>query len=401
MTRVELQSVSSIYFPWQRKLPVVQRVLNIGIFLLLSSCGRGQEQSIQTLEVPACYRLADYFRTDAGIDRIVDSVFNSLDDTLRIAQKLVVAAGRLGLPDARVDALVAAGRVGGVLLLNGTVDDFRLRVARYDSLTRKGGHVPQLYSADAEPSLINRKITGTRKVPKTANIRNADTCRNVALRIAGDLRAIGIRHNFAPVIDLGQSNEAIRDRSFSAFPDSVVHLAGIFSRVMQDEGIIATAKHFPGHGRVQGDTHKGLVYIRGYPEESGNYAQLIGNGILSVMVGHIAVQGDSVYDTGGLPAVCSPVIVNDLLRGKMEFKGLIVTDAMNMGALYGIQDAGLLAARAGCDIILMPPDERGLIGQMLAEMERDAGFRETVYQSVRRILRAKVCLNLLTHEGCN
>lgn len=400
MARMNLQSLSSNYLLRQRKLPVFQRVLTVGILLLLASCGRGQEQSVQTHEVRDCYRLADYFGTDAGIDRIVDSVFNSLSDTLRIAQKLVVAAGRLGLPDARVEALVAAGRVGGVLLLNGTVDDFRLRVARYDSLTRKAGHVPLLYSADAEPSLINRKIAGTRKVPKTADIRHADTCRNVALRIAGDLRAIGIRHNFAPVIDLGQSNEAIRDRSFSAFPDSVVHLAEIFSRVMQDEGIIATAKHFPGHGRVQGDTHKGLVYIRGYPEESENYAQLIGSGILSVMVGHIAVQGDSVYDTDGLPAVCSPAIVNDLLREKMDFQGLIVTDAMNMGALKGIQDAGLLAARAGCDIVLMLPDEGAWIGRMLAEMESDASFRESVYRSVRRILRAKICLNLLTHERC-
>jgi beta-N-acetylhexosaminidase len=362
--------------------------------LFCTSCGRGEGLPGDPARGASAFRIGQYFSQDPEIDRLVDSVFATLDDTARVAQKIVIAAGRLGKPDAVVESLILRGRVGGVLLLNGSLADFARRVNRYDSLAGEAGAQPLLYSADAEPSLINRKISGTRTVPRTADIRHPDTCRAVAGRIAADLLSIGVRHNYAPVLDLGQANAAIRDRSFSSDPDSALLLSRVFAATLQDSGIMATVKHFPGHGRVQGDTHRNLVYIRDSLEEAALYAPLIRDGILSIMVGHIAIEGDSAIDTGGLPASCSKKVIQDLLRRQMGFTGLVVSDAMNMGALEQVSDAGLMAAAAGCDLLLMLPEEEAWLRQVLGEMTRNPQFREEIYRSVRRILRAKVCLNL-------
>jgi beta-N-acetylhexosaminidase len=160
-------------------------------------------------------------------------------------------------------------------------------------------------------------------------------------------------------------------------------------------GVAATAKHFPGHGLVSGDTHNKLVTIDGELREVNNYIPLIEQGVLSIMVGHIAVKNNSDYDTHGLPASCSRVIVTDLLKKKMGFRGIVITDAMNMGALRDIEDASFKAVAAGCDMILMEPDESGLINNIYTEYQQSSDFQAQVDQSVKKILRLKYCLNLV------
>ena len=104
-------------------------------------------------------------------------------------------------------------------------------------------------------------------------------------------------------------------------------------------GMSNCGKHFPGHGRVAGDTHKKLVYIDGELTELGLYPPMIEAGVLSIMVGHIAVENNDKYSTDGAPATLSPTIVNDLLRDELGFKGIIITDAMNMGAVAEIPES--------------------------------------------------------------
>jgi beta-N-acetylhexosaminidase len=197
------------------------------------------------------------------------------------------------------------------------------------------------------------------------------------------------------VVDLSVSNEAITNRSFGSDPDTVVEKALAFIEGTQDSGILATIKHFPGHGLVQGDTHARLVYIDGDMQELGIYPPLIERGVLSVMVGHIAVRNNEGFDTDGLPASCSGVIVGRLLRDSLGFDGIIVTDAMNMGALSDFGNAPLLAALAGCDMILMPPDALKLRQAILDAMQGSPDFSEQVQASVKRIIRMKYCLGLL------
>ncbi|NNF83483.1 MAG: glycoside hydrolase family 3 protein, partial [Flavobacteriaceae bacterium] len=163
----------------------------------------------------------------------------------------------------------------------------------------------------------------------------------------------------------------------------------------QECEVIATIKHFPGHGLVSGDTHKNMVFIDGRLKEVINYRPLIEDGVLSVMVAHIIVRNNDQYDTKGLPASCSPKIVTGLLREEYGFNGLIVSDALNMQAALEIGKPGLKASMAGCDVILMPLNEAETINDILVEISRNSNFKEQVYESVKRILRMKICLGII------
>lgn len=341
------------------------------------------------------YELEDFFRYIPRVEAKVDSIYNSLTEEQKAGQLIMVAAGKYGKSDDFVDRMVIEGKVGGVLLLNGTKEDFTQRVDRYDSLTKVNGHLTLIYCADAEPSLIRYKIKGTSPVKNADEHRSASEVRETARTIAGDLNDIGITLDFAPVIDISTQNEAIGNRSFGSNSDSVVAWSRVFVDELQKQGVGATIKHFPGHGMVKGDTHKKLVFIDGEMTEVPNYKPFCDNSAIAVMVGHIAVQNNDKYGTNGLPSTVSRKIVTDLLRGELGFNGIVVTDAMNMGGVRDIEDRSILALKAGCDILLMPYDIDADIQAIKAEMERDPEFAKQAEVSIRRIIRYKVILGLL------
>ncbi|MEM9934558.1 MAG: glycoside hydrolase family 3 N-terminal domain-containing protein, partial [Bacteroidota bacterium] len=223
--------------------------------------------------------------------------------------------------------------------------------------------------------------------------------REVANMIAEELTYIGIQYNLAPVLDLSPENAAIGNRSFGYEPDSVAALAAAFVQASQQNNIATSIKHFPGHGLVKGDTHERLVYIDSVMEEVPVYLPLIEAGAISVMIGHIAVRNHPKYNTEGWPASCSRKIITDLLKEELGFKGIVITDAMNMGALSAFPNPKLASVKAGADIILMPgspKDTRKLIQDVLAEMAKDKAFQQQVYNSVRKIIRLKICFGLLS-----
>jgi len=146
---------------------------------------------------------------------------------------------------------------------------------------------------------------------------------------------------------------------------------------------------------VSGDSHNQLVAIDGEMQELDNYKPLIKNGVISIMVGHIAVLNNEKYNTDGLPSSCSRKIVTDLLKNELNFKGIVITDAMNMGALKKIDNASLKAVEAGCDMILMEPDEIKLFDAIYQKYMNDDAFKKQVDQSVKKIIRLKICLNII------
>ena len=370
------------------------------LILLLSvtiiSCSSGSKNSGSGSESPGeKFNLTDFYSNKAALKTKVESVFNQLSERQKVAQMIVQAAGKLGKPDKEIDRLIQARAIGGVLLLNGSMDGFTNKVDHFDSLADKSDLLPLIYSADAEPSLIYRKIEGSTSVPKTNELKTIEENKHTANVISQDLKKIGILYNYAPVLDLSPNNEAIKNRSYSSSPDSVIELAGAFASELQRNGIAATAKHFPGHGLVKGDTHSKLVFIDGDMKEVDVYKPFIRDGIVSVMVGHIAVRNNERYDTDGLPASCSKKIVTGLLRNELGFQGIITTDAMNMGALKEIPNVDFLAVQAGVDMVLMPGDEEMLIAQILNRIEKDDDFRLQIYDSVKRIIRLKICLGII------
>jgi beta-N-acetylhexosaminidase len=321
----------------------------------------------------------------------INAVLQSLTEEEKVAQMLVTATGKLGKPQKDVIEIVKKHKIGGVLLLNGSKTEFKQYVKELNAVTT----IPLLYSADAEPSLINLKIKGTKAIKATSFIKDTSECRQITLDICKELAEIGIFHNFAPVCDISTKNEAIGNRSFGNDTTRVMEMCEVFINTSRSKGIMATAKHFPGHGYVKGDTHKKLVYIDGELKELGVYKYLIARDVPSIMVGHIAVRNNDRYDTKGLPATCSRVIVTDLLRKELGFEGIIITDAMNMGGVQQVPNASLEAIKAGCDMILMPENEEKLIKDVVKLMQEDEKFKEQVYASVKRILRYKVALGLL------
>ena len=337
------------------------------------------------------FNLNDFFKNDLKLSHKVDSIFELLNDTTRIGQMIVPAIGRYGKSRDHVYNLASKGWIGGILLLNGTFKEFKNDVYKFDSTMIKNNHLPLIFSADAEPTLVNRKIKNSKKVPYTNDIHDYDSVGIIADIISKDLLAIGINQNYAPVID-ASPNKVVSNRSFGLNMDTVIKFSQSFISHTQNNNIIATAKHFPGHGYVKGDTHKELIFIDGEMREVANYKPLIESGLISIMIAHLAIKNNEDFNTNGLPSTCSKKIVNDLLKDSLGFKGLIVTDALNMGAVSKLDNNGLLAAIAGCDQLLMPVYEEKVLMSIINEIEKDNEFKLQVYNSVKKVIRLKLCL---------
>ena len=337
------------------------------------------------------YNLSDFFVYNEVLAQRTDSIFQTLTDTSRIGQMIVPAAGRHGKSDEYINSLIRKKYIGGVLLLNGSKEGFKSKVQEYNKVNSS---LPLIFSADAEPSLIGYKIKGTKPVKKANAMISREEVKKYARIICNELKYIGINYNYAPVVDMSP-NKVISNRSFGNNSDTAKVWANIFIKESQSQNIVATAKHFPGHGYVVGDTHKKLVYIDGTMKEVDNYIPLIESGLISIMVAHIAIKNNPKFDTKNMPATCSKNIVTDLLKGEMKFNGLVITDALNMGGVVSIPNCELKAVKAGCDILLMPVNEEKAVMDVLREIAVDSQFKQQVYASVKKIIRLKICLGLI------
>ena len=340
------------------------------------------------------FQLSDFLEENVDLDEKVDLQFKKMSDSALVAQLIMPATGRLGLPKEDIEKYTKKGIIGGVLMLNGTVDEFTTWIKEFEGINKKKGYLPFLYSADAEPSLVNRKITGSTQVKKAQEVKSLEEATEVAKLISADLNKIGINYNFAPVVDVS-TNATVGYRGFGAKKENLMPWSKAFIKETQKNNIIATAKHFPGHGLVSGDTHKSLQTINGELKELENYPPLIADGVLSIMIAHIAIQNNKQYDTKGMPATTSETVVTELLRKKLGFKGLIVTDAMNMGGVSKVPNASEKAINAGCDIVLMPLDIEKSFQDIYTRMKKDSEFRAKVEQAAKRVIRMKVCLGLV------
>lgn len=373
-------------------LATMQKItLLVMSLFLVCACEAQTPQTTNQPKLEASFTLENYFSSSKALDQKVEEVFKTMNDQERVAQMIIASLGKLGKPYAAVEPLVKNKQIGGIIFLSGDPKEFEGKIEEINTIH---SNWPMLMSMDAEPSLFNRRMPGTPKMSNTADLKNTEQVEQAVTTIDQTLKRVGFQQNFAPVIDLSAENEAIGNRTFGSDSATVIPLAQAFVRATQKDQIIATAKHFPGHGRVSGDTHKKLVFIDGEMTEVNLYKPMIEAGVISIMVGHIAIENNEKYNTSGMPSTLSKPIVTDLLRREMNFKGIIITDAMNMGAVSEIPECGVKAALAGCDMILMPVDEIGTLNGILREMELDPNFQEQVYTSVKRIIRAKICLGM-------
>ena len=366
--------------------------------IVINSCGQDNETTPSTTnssnqQADQSFNIDDFLKENRNLEKMTDSIFTSLSKKQRVSQLIMPAAGKYGKPHEVINGLIKDSLIGGILMLNGTVEQFTSWIKEFNELNQAQGNLPFLYSADAEPSLVNRKIMGSTPVKKANEIDSIEEVASVTQKISADLNKIGINYNFSPVVDMSP-NLTVGYRSFGKNPDNIIPWSNQFIQTTQQNNIIATAKHFPGHGLVSGDTHKSLQVINGPLKEIQNYPPLIKNGVLSIMVAHIAIENNEIFSTNGLPSTCSRKVVHDLLRDSLKFDGLIVTDAMNMGGVRNVPNNNTKAIAAGCDILLMPADARKAHGELMIAYASE-GMKKTIDASVRRIIRMKICLGLL------
>ena len=372
-------------------------LISLIALFLFQACAQETKTEKKKIIIPKSevkFALNDYLKDNAQLDKQVDAIFEALDDTAIVAQLIMPAVGKYGQTEALIKQHIKERVIGGVLMLNGTKDGFTKLIRQFEKMNDSIGNIPFLYSADAEPTLMNMKIKGATIVKKANEIKTIEEVTACAKTISTDLNAIGINYNFSPVVDMS-SNSTVGYRGFGANPANIVPWSNAFIQETQNHNIIATAKHFPGHGLVSGDTHKSLQMIDGELKEIHNYPGLIKDGVLSIMVAHIAVANNPKFDTKGLPSTLSETIVKQLLRDSLGFKGLIVTDAMNMGGVISVPESAYKAVNAGCDILLMPVDAKKSHDEILAKYKSNPEFKAKVDASAKRIIRMKVCAGLL------
>jgi len=333
-------------------------------------------------------------------DRRVDSILNTLTVREMIAQLIWVPAWASEKGDniRQVEELVAKHGIGGVIFFEGTRD----RQVEFTGRIKKLSKIPLIIAQDAEwgTGMRIREIEDFPYQMTLGALQDDSLIYRMGAAVAWQCRDLGVNVNLAPVADVNNNplNPVINYRSFGEDPAKVSAKAVMYMKGLQDNGVMACAKHFPGHGDTDVDSHTGLPVIRGDRRRFDSvelvpFRRLIDEGIGSVMTAHINVPG--LDNTPRLPATFSRKVITGLLREEAGFGGLILTDAMNMaGATLtypsGIADAEAL--KAGNDIIEYSTDPLRAIDEIARRVERGELAVEEITSRCRKLLAAKLWL---------
>jgi beta-N-acetylhexosaminidase len=376
----------------------------VGLGLSLSSCAQETitERKPQTLIDPAApqkkkseYKLDDFYENNPKLTKAVDELYNNMTVDERAAQMIMPSIGSKGYGMSIEEALKLfnAKKVAGFLFLKAEPQYFmtakqQLAAASVNQLTKP------VISCDGEAALIHYKFKGSGKMKPAAEQKTVQDVVNSSIALVKRIQPFGIQINFAPVVDNNVNKAIIGNRSFGANSAEIAYKAMAFINTHQSKGEVAVVKHFPGHGAVSGDSHKGLVSIKGELTEIGTFDSVFKANPIGVMVGHIAVQNNAKWGTNGEPATLSKKITTDLLKKEMKFKGIVFTDALNMGAVSKLPDASFRAAKAGADVLLMPMDCVNLHTKIRDELKNKGPNSAQFTESIKKILRLKICLGL-------
>ncbi len=335
---------------------------------------------------------------------------NSLSLSQQVAQMVVVRASgflfdhQIQYPDweppaAKLQHWVENLGVGGVILVGASAGELAIR----NQQLQNWANIPLLIAADIEEGVGQRFSGATwfpppmalstifRKDPKLG----LEYAEKMGALTAKEALGIGINWVLAPVVDVNNNpdNPVINIRAFGETTDEVSQLACAFIRGAKNYPVLTTAKHFPGHGDTAVDSHLELPTIPHSPSRLGEvelppFAAAIASGVDGVMSAHLLIP---CWDSQ-LPATLSANILQAQLREKLQFPGLIVTDALVMGAIanrYGANEAPVMAVEAGADILLMPVDPEGAISAVCEAVETGRISHSRIIESVERIWQAK------------
>jgi len=337
----------------------------------------------------------------------VESTFNSLTEDQRIAQLFMIRAHSNKGADhiAKVTKLVRDYQVGGLCFFQGTPEKQAELTNKYQQLSK----VPLMISMDAEWGLGMRMKASTVSFPHNMTlgaIQNNNLLYDMGQEVARQCRRLGVHVNFAPVVDINNNKEnpVINYRSFGEDRYNVSAKSYMYMKGMQDGNLMACAKHFPGHGDTNVDSHYDLPVINhGMPRldsiEMFPFRLLAQHGIQSMMIAHLHVP--SIDATTNLPTTLSPRAVNQILKEEIGFDGLIFTDGLGMKGVTKHYRAGEVEAKAlvaGNDILLLPQDVPAALKEIKNYLASGELSAADVDEKVRRVLRAKYDLGISTPQ---
>ncbi len=339
----------------------------------------------------------------------VDETYHSLSQSEKLGQLFIVALytnkGEKHIQQVR--NIIEKEQIGGLILMQ---DDAEREIHLLNEFQRKS-KVKLLVGMDAEWGLYQR-IAKAHKFPwamPLGAIQNKKLIYEMASQIATDAKEMGVNWNFAPVVDVNTNpkNPIIGNRSFGSDVKNVVASASAYANGLQDHQVLGAIKHFPGHGDTDTDSHLDLPAITHSLErlnkvELAPFKAMMNKGIGGVMVAHLYVP--ALEKKKGVPASISKNIVTHLLKEKLGYKGLIITDALNMGAVakrYKAGELDALAFKAGNDIMLFSQNVKEGKRQIQRAIHRGEISSERLEESVKKILLAKYYLGLNTYQPRN
>ncbi|MBS1491918.1 MAG: glycoside hydrolase family 3 C-terminal domain-containing protein [Bacteroidetes bacterium] len=327
----------------------------------------------------------------------------------KIAQMIVTNSFGLKLEKSdkeykRLQDLVVNKKVGGVIFFKGN----SIEEAELINDLQSQAQTPLLISADFERGTKMRLDDGS-LFPSNMGIgatRNPELAYKMGLQIAKECKAMGIHQNYSPVMDVNNNplNPIINVRSFGEDPQLVSTMGDAMIKGLQDGNIIATAKHFPGHGDTDIDSHNDLPVInygrdRLETTELVPFKNAISSGVMSVMIAHLAFP--EIEKDVTVPASLSKSVVDGVLINQLGFNGLIVTDALNMQGItkhFSTEQVALMCVNAGIDLILMPQGEELTISTIENAVNSGTISVERIDRSVTKILNAKKWLKLFDNK---
>ncbi len=375
--------------------PILARIIRICVLSLLAVLG-AQTVSLVALAQPA----GELTPLDLAARRWVTETLAGLGLEEKVGQ-LIVATTATGFtnittpPYGRLRDEIRRFHLGGVHAFRGSALSATFLLRRLQSESR----IPLLLTADLEggAGLI---FSGGTRFPRAMAMGatyDPQLVFRAAHSTAREARLIGINLSFSPVADVNNNpdNPIINTRSFGEDPEQVSIMASAFIRGLQAGGVLATAKHFPGHGDTATDSHLELAVITADRDrldavELTPFRAAIANGVAAIMTAHLAVP--ALDPDTSRPATLSRPILTDLLRQELGFSGLIVTDAMNMYAVsknYPDGESAVLALEAGADIILYPLSVAKTHGAIVQAVRSGRVTEERLDRSVQLILEAK------------
>lgn len=333
---------------------------------------------------------------DMNVDEKVNYLIDNMTLEQKIAQMLVVYYSSEIVDNSLIESL-QEHPFGGFILVENNITTYDKTKKFVDDL-QANSSIPLIISIDQEGGGVQRLQYLTDVNPTNipymydlGNMNDEELAYNVGKVMAEELRTIGVNVVYAPVLDVysNSENTVIGKRSFGTTKNIVSSMAISLGKGLEDNGIIATYKHFPGHGDTTIDSHYKLPIInKTYSDlkelELEPFNNAIKNDAKIIMIGHIAlpkITGDNT------PASLSKTIITDILKKDMNYDGLIITDALNMGALtneYSYEEIYIKAIEAGVDLLLMPNGSKTAI-----EYIKNNVSEERINESVRKILTFK------------